>query len=143
MYIAGNPSSCWTFTAYASQTLVALGYHTLREPIAQSDEDVEIHAAMAWCYHFDRVMSLLLCRPLSLPPIQFPIASLVPHNPGNSMAIFATVMLELVPVHERILELSLITHRERASRPEASLNEELTYLRSKMDEIYEMMEQVY
>jgi hypothetical protein len=51
------------------------------------------------------------------------------------MAIFALVMLELVPIHEKILELTL---RRKVSRTEAE--PEVDDLRRKMDEIYSTIE---
>jgi hypothetical protein len=135
MYIVGNSQSCWSLTAYASRTLVALGYHNIHTLAPNTEQEQEIRAAVAWCYHFDRIMSLLLLRPPSLPPLQVPVVSLVSYDRHNPMAIFALVMLELVPIHEKILELTL---RRKVSRTEAE--PEVDDLRRKMDEIYSTIE---
>ena len=143
MYIVGNSQSCWSLTAYASRTLVALGYHNIsitQTSLPKSEKEQEIHAAVAWCYHFDRVMSLLLVRPPSLPPLQVPMTSLVTYNPDNPMAIFAHVMLELVPIHEKILELTLSGQQGTVGKAEAA--PQVNELRRKMDDIYLNIEHV-
>lgn len=142
MHIVGNPTSCWSLTAHASRTLVALSYHTIRDPIPETDYDKEVHAAVAWCYHFDRCMSLLLLRPPSLPPLGVPVSSLVEHDPANPMSIFARVMLEMVPIHEKILELSLDNSQRRSPELRVSVREEVARLRKQMTDIYVLMENV-
>ncbi|KAJ4360719.1 uncharacterized protein N0V89_001286 [Didymosphaeria variabile] len=133
-------ASCWSLTAYASRTLVALGYHNIHTLTPENEQEQEIRAAVAWCYHFDRVMSLLLLRPPSLPPLQVPVASLVSYSPHNPMAIFASIMLELVPIHEVLLELTLAGQKRNMSKTEAE--PQVDDLRRKMDEIYSMMGKV-
>lgn len=140
MYIIGNSQSCWSLTAYASRTLVALGYHNIHTSTPSNEEEQEIRAAVAWCYHFDRVMSLLLLRPPSLPSLQVPVASLVLLSPDNPMAIFARIMLELVPIHDKLLELTLAGQKRKMSKPDAE--PEVEALRGKMDELYSAIENV-
>ncbi|KAJ4304688.1 hypothetical protein N0V90_000215 [Kalmusia sp. IMI 367209] len=140
MYIIGNSTSCWSLTAHASRTLVALGYHNVHNLISKSEQDQEIHAAVAWCYHFDSIMGLLLLRPPSLPKLQVPISSLVEYNPHNPMAIFALIMLELVPIHEKLLDFTLPGQTKDMSKSEVGT--QVDDLRAKMDKIYSMVEQV-
>lgn len=86
-------------------------------------------------------MSLLLLRPASLPHLRVPPSALVNHNPANPMAIFATVLLEMAPVHEAILELSLNNHsRNPASTP--SPTEEVERVRLEMSTIYAKIDKV-
>ncbi|KAK7181265.1 hypothetical protein PSPO01_12742 [Paraphaeosphaeria sporulosa] len=138
MYVVGNSQSCWNLAAYASRTLVALGYHNIHSLAPGNEQEQEIRAAVAWCYHFDRVMSLLLLRPPSLPPLQIPVVSLVSYSPDNPMAIFALVMLELVPIHEKVLDLTLASQRRKMPKPEAE--PQVDELRRKMDDIYSTIE---
>ncbi|KAF1971323.1 hypothetical protein BU23DRAFT_186123 [Bimuria novae-zelandiae CBS 107.79] len=141
-YIVGNSSSCWSLTAYASRTLVALGYHNISQAqlsTPKSEQEQEIHAVVAWTYHFDRCMSLLLLRPASLPPLRVPVSSLVSFGPENPMAIFALVMLELVPIHEKILELTLAGQQRRVETGDAE--PQVTEMRRKMDDILLRIEQ--
>ncbi|KAF2449912.1 hypothetical protein P171DRAFT_202687 [Karstenula rhodostoma CBS 690.94] len=138
MYIVGNSQSCWSLAAYASRTLVALGYHNIHTLTPNNEQNQEIRAAVAWCYHFDRSMSLLLLRPSSLPPLQISVASLVSYSPENPMAIFALIMLELVPIHEKVLDLTLAGQKRKMSKAEAE--HEVDDLCRKMDEIYSTIE---
>ncbi|KAF2676111.1 hypothetical protein K458DRAFT_424966 [Lentithecium fluviatile CBS 122367] len=141
MHIIGNTTSCWSLTAHASRTLVALGYHNLNSVGTSSEEEDEIHVAVAWCYHFDRLISLLLLRPPSLPPLDIPVSSLVKHDPGNPMSIFAKVMLEMVSIHEKILQLTLETASKRSARSPYYVNTDVEQLRCRMAEVFTLMEQ--
>jgi hypothetical protein len=143
MHIVGNTNSCWSLTAYASRTLVAMGYHNI--DALSSGYDIEglkeIHAAVAWCYHFDRLMSLLLFRPPSLPPLDVEVSSLVDHDLSNPMSVYARVMLEMVPIHEKILEMTLESP-QKVVRSSQSVNADVEHLRSRMAKVYATMEQV-
>ncbi|KAF9690803.1 hypothetical protein EKO04_011046 [Ascochyta lentis] len=137
MQIVGNPASCWELTAYASRTLVALGYHTITNDEAKDEHEEEIQAAVAWCSQFDSCMSLLLLRPRSLPPMNIKISSLVKANPLNPMCVFEIIAMEMIPVHEKILELTLAP---ASKKPGAPLKEEVAWLRKQMSDIYSMMQ---
>jgi hypothetical protein len=144
MHIIGNSTSCWSLSAYASRTLVALGYHhtdALRS-ISDGEEYREIRVAVAWCYHFDRLMSLLLLRSPSLPPLDVEVASLVEHDRSNPASVFARVMLEMVPIHEKILEMTLESSSKRAAVSPSSVAADVEDLRSRMAKVYTTMEQV-
>lgn len=134
--------SCWSLTAYASRTLVALGYHTLSGTVPETEEQEEINAAVAWCYHFDRLMSLLLLRPPSLPNLNITVSSLVKHDPANPMSIFATVMLEMVPIYEKILQLTLESPSSAPREPRSSIQSEVADLLRRLEDISTMMEKV-
>ena len=143
MHIVGNTASCWSLTAYASRTLVALGYHNIHALASSCDREEleEIRVAVAWCYHFDRLMSLLLFRPMSLPHLEVEVSSLVKHVPGNPMSVFAKVMLDMVPIHEKILEMTLDNHSKGSRSPDA-VYADVEQLRRRMAEIYAMVELV-
>lgn len=144
MHIIGNTTSCWSLTAYASRTLVALGYQNMDalDSISDKDELKEIHISVAWCYHFDRLMSLLLFRPPSLPPLGVEVSSLVDHDLGNPMSVFAKVMLEMVPIHEKILEMTLESAPTRSARSPQSVSVDVEHLRNRMTNVYATMELV-
>ncbi|KAF1843031.1 uncharacterized protein K460DRAFT_407404 [Cucurbitaria berberidis CBS 394.84] len=137
MQILGNPASCWEMIAYASRAIVALGYHNINDTEVKSELDEEIHAALAWCAQFDSCMSLLLLRPKSLPPLHVKISSLVKPDPANPMAVFEFMAMEMVPVHDKILELTLESSKKSAT----SLKEEVAWLRKEMTNLYSLMEQ--
>ncbi|KAF2854090.1 putative Zn(II)2Cys6 transcription factor-like protein [Plenodomus tracheiphilus IPT5] len=138
MQIMGNPASCWELSSHASRTIVALGYHTVRldDPANEFTED--IHAVVAWCSQFDSVMSLLLLRPRSLPPLHVnPSALLKEHfDLTNPMSIFEIMTMEMVPVHNKLLDLTLEATQKR---PMATLKDDVIWLRIEMIRIQELM----
>lgn len=144
MHIIGNMTACWGLTAHASRTLVALGYHNMSnlDPNLKHEERLEISVAVAWCYHFDRLTSLLLIRPPSLPPLDVPPSSLVRHDPINPMSIFAKIMLDMVPIHERVLSLTLEGASKQSMRSLDVVSADVESLKSAMMELYATMEEV-
>lgn len=140
MQIVGNPVSCWELTAHASRTIVALGYHNITDTEPATDLDREIHAAVAWCSQFDSCMSLLLLRPRSLPPLQVKVSSLLKPDPANPMSIFEIMAMEMIPVHDKILELTLEPNGKRSA---TALNEEVVWLRTEMTNLHIVLEKVY
>lgn len=139
MQIVGNPASCWELTAHASRTLVALGYHTITSNESKQEYDEEIQAAVAWCSQFDSCMSLLLMRPRSLPPMNIKISSLIKPNPLNPMSVFEIIAMEMIPVHDKILELTLDPTLKKTGAP---LKEEVAWLRKQMSDIHNLMQRV-
>ncbi|KAH3947592.1 hypothetical protein HBH53_116340 [Parastagonospora nodorum] len=137
MQIMGNPTSCWELIAHAARSIVALGYHNIADSEPESDLDEEIYAALAWCGQFDSVMSLLLLRPRSLPPLNIKISSLVKPEPTNPMCIFEVFGMELIPVHDKILDITL---EAAAKRPVHQLGEEVAWCRATMADILVLME---
>ena len=139
MQIVGNPASCWELTAHASRTIVALGYHNISDLEAKDEYEEEIQAAVAWCSHFDSCMSLLLLRPRSLPPMNIKASSMIKMNPLNPMSVFEMIAMEMVPVHDKILDLTLDSTSKKSGVP---LKEEVAQLRQQMSDIYILMQQV-
>jgi hypothetical protein len=139
MQIIGNPASCWELIAHASRTIVALGYHTISDTNPKNDLDEEIHAVVAWCSQIDCCMSLLLLRPRSLPPLQVKESMLLDANPDNPLSIFEIIAMEMIPVHDKILELTL---RANAKTSVAVKNDEVAWLRQTMSGILEYTEKV-
>jgi hypothetical protein len=139
MQIVGNPASCWELTAHASRTLVALGYHTRTSVDAVDEFDEEILAAIAWCSHFDSCMSLLLMRPRSLPPMSIKVTSLIKSDPLNPMSVFEMITMQMIPIHQRILDLTLDSGTKKA---QTSIKEEVGQLRIQMADIYSLMQRV-
>jgi hypothetical protein len=130
MQIMGNPVSCWELTAHASRTIVALGYHHIDKPMPESDSESEIYALVGQCAFLDSIMSLLLLRPRSLPQLPVKASYLLRADPASPMSI-----LEMLPVLDKILDLTLDT------KPSPTiLNDEVAQLRTKMKDIYELME---
>ncbi|KAA8624634.1 hypothetical protein PtrV1_00314 [Pyrenophora tritici-repentis] len=131
MQIIGNPVGSWELTAHASRTIVALGYHQIDKTVAENDTEREIYTIVANCAYFDSVMSLLLLRPRSLPKLRVNVADLLR---GQESAMS---MLEMIPVHDKILDLTLDSGTKRSP---AMLKNEVAQLRSQMQDVYKSME---
>lgn len=141
MQIIGNSTGCWGLTTHASRTLMMLGHHVHREPGDGCHDMHEIYAAVAWCYHFDRLLSLLLLRPLTLPPYAIPVASLIQHDAMNPMSIFAAFWLETVPVMEKIVELTVDNAPVKGSAINgAEAQAAVEQLRIQMEDIFSKMQ---
>lgn len=141
MQIMGNPASCWELSSHASRTIVALGYHNIREDDPSNESTEDIHAALAWCSQYDSVMSLLLLRPRSLPPLHVNPSNLIRRHfdMKNPMSIFEIVAMEMIPVHDKLLDLTLeATHK----RPMTTLKQDVVWLRNEMIRIRELMTRV-
>ena len=139
MQIMGNPASCWELTAHASRTIVALGYHSITEDDTTHEFSEEIATVVAWCSQFDSCMSLLLLRPRSLPPLHVKASRLLQLDATNPMTIFEIMAMEMIPVHDKILELTLESAAQRSS---SILNEDVVWLRTEMSRIHKMMAEV-
>ncbi|CAE7013165.1 hypothetical protein PTNB73_00946 [Pyrenophora teres f. teres] len=131
MQIIGNPVGSWELTAHASRTIVALGYHQIDKTVAENDTEREIYTIVANCAYFDSVMSLLLLRPRSLPKLRVSVADLL-RGQDSAMSL-----LEMIPVHDKILDLTLDSGAKRSS---AMLKDEVALLRSQMHDVYKSME---
>jgi len=133
MQIIGNPVGSWELTSHASRAIVALGYHQIDKAVPENDVDKEIYAIVGNCAYLDSVMSLLLLRPRSLPKLRVKVSDLL-RDQDNAISLF-----EMIPVHEKILELTLDSD---AKRSPAVLKNEVAQLRSQMQDIYKLMQQV-
>jgi hypothetical protein len=139
MQIIGNPTSCWELVAHASRSIVALGYHTITDTNPKNEHEEDIHAALAWCCQFDSVMSTLLLRPRSLPPLNIKVSALLKPDASNPMSIFEIFGMELIPVHDKVLDITL---EAAAKRPVHSLRDEVAWLRTTMADLLLLMERV-
>ncbi|KAF2114507.1 putative Zn(II)2Cys6 transcription factor-like protein [Lophiotrema nucula] len=133
MQIVGDPPACWSLIAAASRTAVALGYHDIREIRPNpTEEEEERNASLAWLIHIDRCMSMFLVRPASMPKMHVAASSLWKLDPTNPMATTFQLALEIVPVQEAWLELTLESRESSAQR---SMKEEINALLTRMADI--------
>ncbi|KAF7544126.1 hypothetical protein G7Z17_g10197 [Cylindrodendrum hubeiense] len=70
--LIGDASRSWNLIAFASRILVALGYHKPGNSagLPRTDEEYEIHGCIFWCFLMDRLLSMHLGRPPSLPSLE-------------------------------------------------------------------------
>ncbi|KAH8734991.1 hypothetical protein BGZ61DRAFT_133357 [Ilyonectria robusta] len=90
LQLNGDTSRSWNLIAFACRVLVALGYHkpetSARPP--QTDREYEIHGCIFWCFLMDRLLSMHLGRPPSLPSLEMNRAWLShPDFPARLVAI--------------------------------------------------------
>jgi hypothetical protein len=135
----GNPVSCAELTASASRVIVALGYHRITNTVPRNDLDAEKYAAVAHCAQLDSIMSLLLLRPRSLPTLEVNVSELLQADPCNPMSIFEIAPMKMVPVHNKVLDLTLESNLKRSM---VVLKEEVAQLRTQMKHIHEVMVKV-
>lgn len=139
MQILGNCSSCAELIASASRVIVALGYHHITNTVPKNDFETEIYAAVAHCAQLDSIMSLLLLRPRSLPALEVKVSELLQADPSNPMSVFEIAALKMVPVHNKILDLTLESSTKRSP---TVLKEQVAQLRAQMKDIHEFMAKV-
>lgn len=131
MQLFGNISKSYTWTTYAIQTLISLGYHTITSSAVNTEQDEAIQASLMWCHLFDKSMSTLLQRPQMLPKLQLPLASLLHSDPSSGMTQFVLVLLSISEVQEAVLNLHPTIHARNQTALTASINS----IRSKMTSI--------
>ncbi|CAG7925105.1 unnamed protein product [Penicillium olsonii] len=101
----GDMSRSWTLTAYASRTLVSLNYQSMG-PITLWDETKrDIYGSLYTCYYLDKMLSVLLLRPPSLPKLKLKPAELVQLNPHLPLSASVKVMVEFAQIQEVVLDI--------------------------------------
>lgn len=84
-------------------------------------------------------MSLLLLRPRSLPTLHVKASKLIQIDVTNPMTIFEVMAMEMIPVHDKILDLALETAAERSV---TALKNDVAWLRTEMSRIHKVMTEV-
>ncbi|KAE8377709.1 hypothetical protein BDV26DRAFT_292934 [Aspergillus bertholletiae] len=106
MQTLGDTTQAWIFTAFASRILVALGYHSVdSRMLEECDRSHEIRRCIRWCYYFDKVLSMLLVRPPSLPALSVEPASLLPSRQADPLDMKANILIKLAHVLDGALSV--------------------------------------
>ncbi|RAH59525.1 hypothetical protein BO85DRAFT_510316 [Aspergillus piperis CBS 112811] len=104
----GYPTRGWTLTAFASQILVAMNYHTIRDDTpVRCQEDQDARFCLFSCFYLDKMLSMLLLRPPSLPRLKLNPASLIPMESG-ALSLIVKTMVELAQIQEAAMD---VVHR--------------------------------
>ncbi|KAJ9365687.1 hypothetical protein C8Q69DRAFT_499131 [Paecilomyces variotii] len=105
MQYVGNMSQSWMLTAAAARAIVSLNYHTTFQnpPVHETDE--EIRFSVYWCYYLDKVLSLLLVRPPSLPRLNASPVSLIRGDVSDPPTIMLQLLLTVAETQENGLDL--------------------------------------
>ncbi|PWY89625.1 hypothetical protein BO94DRAFT_565393 [Aspergillus sclerotioniger CBS 115572] len=135
----GNPTRGWTLTAFASQLLVTMNYHTIREDTpVRSQEDEDARQCLFSCFYLDKMLSMLLLRPPSLPRLKINPSILVPLDDGVPLGMIVKTVVELAQVQEAALELICgrngPSDRNKVATKLGAIVQDLVSLRSVIDE---------
>ncbi|GMG41964.1 unnamed protein product [Aspergillus oryzae var. brunneus] len=110
--IQGDMSRSWTLTAFASRTLVSLNYHTIDTHLPFDGTKQDIYGALYTCYYLDKMLSVLLLRPPSLPKLRVEPADLVHLDPPLPLSASLKTMVEFAQIQEGVLDI-LLSHRDK------------------------------
>ncbi|KAL4756333.1 Zn(II)2Cys6 transcription factor [Aspergillus foveolatus] len=131
----GDMSRSWTLTAFASRTLVSLNYHTIDKYISSDRSMQDIYGTLYLCYYLDKILSVLLLRPPSLPKLKIKPADLVCLESQFPLSACVKVMVCLGQIQEGVLDI-LFNHTEKDYQVIAvnALVREMYRVRTLMDE---------
>ncbi|GLA53949.1 transcriptional regulator family: Fungal Specific TF [Aspergillus niger] len=101
----GDMSRSWTLTAFASRILVSLNYHTIKQSDSSDREMQDIYRALYVCYYLDKILSVLLLRPPSLPRLKVKPVDLVILETRLPLSACVKVMVSLGQIQEGVLDI--------------------------------------
>ncbi|PYH91574.1 hypothetical protein BO71DRAFT_459616 [Aspergillus ellipticus CBS 707.79] len=107
MQYLGNMSQSWLLVSAATRVLVCLNYHTILDGKSLCQPNEDIRACIYWCYYLDKLLSLLLARPASLPRLKSQPASSVQCDISNPSTVMMHVLLLVAEVQELSLDIYL------------------------------------
>ncbi|KUL86856.1 hypothetical protein ZTR_05281 [Talaromyces verruculosus] len=131
----GDMSRSWTLTAFAARTLVSLNYHTIDKRAPSDGELPDVYGAIYICYYLDKILSVLLLRPPSLPRLRVKPADLVHLEPRLPLSACVKVMVCFGQIQEGILDI-FFNHSVTNEQVIAAntLVQEIYHVRAVMDE---------
>ncbi|GFF30927.1 hypothetical protein IFM46972_03067 [Aspergillus udagawae] len=131
----GDMSRSWTLTAFASRTLVSLNYHTIDKCVPSEGDMQDIYGALYICYYLDKILSVLLLRPPSLPRLKIKPADLVRLDPRLPLSACVKVMVCLGQIQDGVLDVLFIQNEKNDKVITVNaLVQEMYHLRALMDE---------
>ncbi|KAE8156866.1 hypothetical protein BDV40DRAFT_280137 [Aspergillus tamarii] len=101
----GDMSRSWTLAAFASRTLVSLNYHSIDSITLFDETKHDIYGSLYTCYYLDKMLSVLLLRPPSLPKLKIKPADLVRLDPRLPLSASVKVMVEFSQIQEGVLDI--------------------------------------
>ncbi|GIC92419.1 fungal specific transcription factor domain-containing protein [Aspergillus udagawae] len=132
----GDMSRSWTLTAFASRTLVSLNYHTIDKCVPSEGDMQDIYGALYICYYLDKILSVLLLRPPSLPRLKIKPADLVRLDPRLPLSACVKVMVCLGQIQDGVLDVLFIQNEKNDKVITVNaLVQEMYHLRTLMDEV--------
>lgn len=131
----GRMDQCWVLNSYAARLIVASNYHEIDH---LTPDNEEILSAVFWCYYFDRALSSLFIRPMSLPEPSMPPNQMLRRDESMAYGAIVEAISDLAQVQGELLDISLNGKRRYATEISARCE----HLRSRMNQIRSKMEAV-
>jgi len=101
----GDMSRSWTLAAFASRTLVSLNYHSIESLTFNDETERDIHGSLYTCYYLDKMLSVLLLRPQSLPKLKIKPTDLVNLDSNLPLSAAIKTMVEFAQIQEGVLDI--------------------------------------
>ena len=136
MQLRGDMSRSWTLTAFASRILVSLNYHAMEQTLEPSERTLDIQAAVYSCFYLDKLLSVLLLRPSSLPKLKVTPAELIQLDPRLPLSAILKAMVEFGQIQEGVLDI-IFNHKNKDDQVTAinALVQDMHNMRALMDEV--------
>lgn len=101
----GDMSRSWTLVAFASRTLVSLNYHSIDSITLNDETKRDIYGSLYTCYYLDKMLSVLLLRPPSLPKLKIKPTDLVYLDSQLPLSASIKTMVEFAQIQEGVLDI--------------------------------------
>ena len=124
----GDMSRSWTLAAFASRTLVSLNYHSIDSITLNDETKRDIYGSLYTCYYLDKMLSVLLLRPPSLPKLKIKPTDLVYLDSKLPLSASVKTMVEFAQIQEGVLDI--LNH--------ASKNDQVTVIDQLLRDMHEI-----
>lgn len=101
----GDMSRSWTLAAFASRTLVSLNYQSIDSVTLLDETKRDIYGSLYTCYYLDKMLSVLLLRPPSLPKLKIKPTDLVQLDHQLPLSASVKIMVEFAQIQEGVLDI--------------------------------------
>ncbi|KPM40600.1 hypothetical protein AK830_g5942 [Neonectria ditissima] len=135
-HLTGDTSRSWNLVAYASRVLVALGYHKAENSASapETDEDYEIQGCVFWCFIMDRLLSMHLGRPPSLPGLELNRAWLAHPDLSPPLTAIADLLADFACIQDMVLSWR-DAHRRKGSSDGTEAGPSIASIQYRMTDI--------
>ncbi|KAL2845923.1 hypothetical protein BJY01DRAFT_213772, partial [Aspergillus pseudoustus] len=137
MQLRGDMFRAWTLISIASRTLVALNFHTIGSASQCTETEKQIRAAVLSCYYLDKILSVLLLRPPSLPRLKAEPTDLVALDPHIPLSAILKAMVEFAQIQEVVLDILFESGRSDERQQSAIIDvliQKMYSIREQLDE---------
>jgi hypothetical protein len=124
----GDMSRSWTLAAFASRTLVSLSYHSIESITLNDEKNRDVYGSLYTCYYLDKMLSVLLLRPPSLPKLKIKPTDLVYLDSQLPLSASVKTMVEFAQIQEGVLDI--LNH--------TSKNDQVTLINQLLQDMHEI-----